>query len=117
MPRVCTVCQHKDRGEIDAALVRGVSSYELESSYTDLTRSSIERHLTNAHIPARLVNAQEARDIADADKIKAELERVKEDVHRLRDKAEQDGDYRTALTGCDRALKALELQAKLSQII
>ena len=46
-----------------------------------------------------------------------ELVRVKEDVHRLKEKAEEDGDLRTALRGCDKALKALELQAKVEQLI
>src|SRR5918999_3807985 len=46
-----------------------------------------------------------------------ELVRVKEDVHRLKEKAEEDGDLRTALRGCDKALKALELQAKVEHLI
>jgi hypothetical protein len=42
---------------------------------------------------------------------------VKADVHRLKEKAEAEGDLRTALLGCDKALKALELQAKVEQLI
>jgi hypothetical protein len=38
-------------------------------------------------------------------------------VHRLKEKAEEEGDLRTALLGCDKALKALELQAKVEQLI
>ena len=51
------------------------------------------------------------------DDLVGELVRVKEDVHRLKEKAEEDGDLRTALRGCDKALKALELQAKVEQLI
>src|SRR5919107_4947386 len=47
------------------------------------------------------------------DDLVGELVRVKEDVHRLKEKAEEDGDLRTALLGCDKARKALELQAKV----
>jgi len=64
-----------------------------------------------------LLKAQEAQELGDAERIAAELEEVKADVRRLKDKAEEAGDLRTALTGCDRALKALELQAKLAQLI
>jgi hypothetical protein len=116
VPRTCTVCVHPQRGEIEAALVRGVSAYEIEAVYTGLKKSSVQRHHDN-HLSLSLRKAQELEDIADADKIKHELEGVKEDVHRLRNKAEEEGDIRTALAGCDRALKALELQAKLAQII
>jgi hypothetical protein len=42
---------------------------------------------------------------------------VKADVHRLRQRAEEEGDLRMALLGCDKALKALELQAKVEQLI
>ncbi len=76
----------------------------------------MQRHHEN-HISLALIKAHELGEIADADIIKAELETVKADVRRLRERAEADGDIRTALAGCDRALKALELQAKLSQII
>jgi len=46
-----------------------------------------------------------------------ELEAVKEDIYRLRNKAEQRGNLNVALQGCDKALKALELHAKVRQII
>lgn len=117
MPRICTVCQHPKRGEIDSALVRGVSPYELESIYSDLKRAAIQRHKEGVHIPRKLLKAQEAQEISDAERIAGELEAVKADVRRLAQKAEEEGDIRTALIGCDRALKALELQAKLAQII
>ena len=42
---------------------------------------------------------------------------MKADVHRLRQRAEEEGDLRTALLGCDKALKVLELQAKVEQLI
>jgi hypothetical protein len=51
------------------------------------------------------------------DDLADELVRVKEGVHRLKEKVEEDGDLRTALLGCDKALKALELQAKVEQLI
>jgi hypothetical protein len=116
MPRVCTVCTHPDRADIDAALVRGVSPYDLETIYSDLKRAAIERHKLN-HLPTSLLKAQEAQEMADADRMLAELQEVKADVWRLKSKAEEGGDYRTAMSGFTHALKALELQAKLTQLI
>ncbi len=56
-------------------------------------------------------------ELDDADHLAAELNKLKRDVHRLKDRAEGEGDLRTALLGCDKALKALELQAKVDQLI
>jgi hypothetical protein len=117
MARQCTVCAHPSRQEIDAALVRGVSSYTLESSYNELSRASIERHERNGHIPVSLLKAQDAHEIGSADNVAAELTRVWHDVHRLKDKAEAEGDIRTALLGVDKALKAVELRARIAQLI
>jgi hypothetical protein len=61
--------------------------------------------------------SQDAGDIADADLLKRELETEKADISRLKGKAEEAEDFRTALAACDKALKALELQAKLAQLI
>jgi hypothetical protein len=116
VPRVCSVCTHEDRADIDAALISGVSVREIASRYVALSKDAVQRHRVD-HLPDTLLKAAEAEELADADKLKQELETVKADVSRLKDKAEREGDYRTALTGCDKALKALELQARLLQLI
>jgi len=64
-----------------------------------------------------LVKAYEVVERDDAEDLAGEVIKVKEDVHRLKEKAENEGDLRTALLGCDKALKALELQAKIEQLI
>jgi hypothetical protein len=90
-------------------------------SYRDITRqfgvdkSALSRH--REHIPELLVKAREALEIEHAEDLATQLNGVKADVHRLKDKAERDGDIRTALSACDKALKALELQAKVEQLI
>jgi hypothetical protein len=117
MARQCTVCQHPKSEEISAALVRGVSSYELAASYGELSNAAIERHRRNGHIQWSLLKAQDAAEIGSADAVSAELKRVYADVQRLKGKAEEQGDLRTALMGVDKALKALELQGKLAQLI
>ncbi len=80
-----------------------------------LSEKAIRRH--REHIPQLLVKAAETMELDDAEHLAAELNKLKQDVHRLKDKAEGEGDLRTALLGCDKALKALELQAKVDQLI
>jgi len=116
MPRRCTVCAHEARAAIDAALVSGATPYDLHSTYIDLSREALQRHKAD-HLPEKLLKAKEAEEIADADNLTAELKRVIADVHRLRARAEEEGDLRTALLGVDKALRAFELQAKLAQLI
>ena len=90
--------------------------YRRIAAQYDLSEAAVRRH-SRDHIPELLLKAYEAIERDDAEDLAGELVRVKTDVHRLRAKAEEEGDLRTALLGCDKALKALELQAKVEQLI
>ncbi len=116
MPRRCTVCDHDEHYAINVDLVdRGVSYRTIANRY-DLSEAALKRH-SKEHIPELLLKAYEAIERNEAEDLAGELVRVKTDVHRLREKAEEEGDLRTALLGCDKALKALELQAKVERLI
>ena len=115
MARACTVCSHPDAVLINEALViEGQSKRAIANRY-ELYASAVQRH--KQHIPQLLLEAYEYLRQTDAEDLAGELTKVKQDVHRLKEKAEEDGDLRTALLGCDKALKALELQAKVEQLI
>lgn len=58
MPRVCTICTHERRGEIDRALVGG-TPYRDVSGRFGTSKSALERHKAE-HLPALL--AQVKRD-------------------------------------------------------
>jgi hypothetical protein len=81
-----------------------------------LKKSSIQRH-RDAHLPFSRRKAKEAEEVWDADRIVAEIRELKEDVHRLKRLAEESGDYRTAMSGFSHVRKAMELQAKLAQLV
>ena len=115
MPRSCTVCGHELAHQINVALVHRESYRNITERYS-VSKAALSRH-SQEHIPELLLKAYEAIERDDAENLAAELVRVKKDVHRLREKAEEEGDLRTALLGCDKALKALELQAKVEQLI
>jgi hypothetical protein len=90
--------------------------YRHIASRHDVSTGALQRH-SREHLPALLVEAYEAIERDDAEDLAGEVIKVKEDVHRLKEKAEEEGDIRAALLGCDKALKALELQAKVEQLI
>ncbi len=115
MPRTCTVCAHDEHHAINVDLLDRVPYRRIATHY-GLSEAAVRRH-SGEHIPQLLLKAYEAIQRDDAEDLASELVRVKTDVRRLREKAEEEGDLRTALLGCDKALKALELQAKVEQLI
>ena len=90
--------------------------YRHIASRHGVSTGALQRH-SREHLPALLVKAYEAIERDDAEDLSGEVIKVKEDVHRLKEKAEDEGDIRAALLACDKALKALELQAKVEQLI
>jgi hypothetical protein len=115
LPRTCTVCSHDQHHAINVDLLHRVPYRNITERF-GVSKAALSRH-SQEHIPELLLKAYEAIERDDAEDLAGELVRVKTDVHRLREKAEDEGDLRTALLGCDKALKALELQAKVEQLI
>jgi hypothetical protein len=116
MPRRCKVCTDERREAIERDILAGTPAREIAERYVTLSHTSVQRHADN-HMAEALAKSREVAELSDAERLKAELERVKADVHRLKTKAEEEGDIKTALMGCDRALKALDLQARVAQLI
>jgi hypothetical protein len=112
VPRSCTVCSHEARAEIDRALVAGQSSYVLADRYSSLSRPAIERHKAN-HLPASLVMAQAAEEVAQADSLLEQVRGLQSRAYGILDKAEAADDLRTALGAIREARGNLELLAKL----
>jgi hypothetical protein len=115
MSRVCTVCTHHEHHKINIDLIHRKAYRTIADRY-GLAQTSLKRHAKD-HIPLLLVEAYESLERGDAESLVTELAREKQDVQRLKGLAEAGEDYRTALLACDKALKALELQAKVEQLI
>jgi hypothetical protein len=115
MARTCTVCTHDEGHAINVALVQREPYRHIASRY-GVTTGALQRHLRE-HIPRLLVKARENVEVSDAERLATELVSEKAHIRRLRDKAEEEGDLRTALAGCDKALKVLDLEARVAQVI
>ncbi len=111
MPRTCTVCTHPDKDAIDAVLVGGASVRGTASVY-DVSEASLRRH-KSSHLPASLVLAQEAQDVAQADDLLEGVRGLQSRTLSILDKAENAGDLRTALGAVREARGNVELLAKL----
>ena len=111
MPRTCTVCRHERLKEINRALVEGIAFPVLVAKYR-VSKDALSRHKAN-HLPATLVKAQEAREVARADDLLDEVRSLQARALTILDRAERVGDLRTALGAIREARGNLELLAKL----
>ncbi len=111
MPRTCTVCEHPKRGAIDKALAGGASNRSVASLY-DVSEASVRRHKGN-HLPAKLVLAEKAAEVAEADDLLEGVRRLQRKTLAILEAAEAGKEYRTALGAIREARGNLELLAKL----
>lgn len=72
MPRRCTVCDHPERHYIDQTLVTG-APYRSIAKQFGTSESAVYRHKIE-HLPANLLKAKEAEEVAHAEDL---LEQVR----------------------------------------
>jgi hypothetical protein len=112
MPRRCTVCAHHEREAIDHALVAGEPYRSVANRYESLSQAAVQRHEEN-HIPATLAKAKEAKEVAHADGLLADVRSLQARTLAVLEAAELSHEHRTALAAIREARSNLELLAKL----
>ncbi len=112
MPRTCTICAHPDRPAIDAALVAGEAYRHIAARFGTST-GALQRH-KDEHLPAALVLASEAGQVAHADDLLAQVRDLQRRTLGILDGAEKAGDRRTALAAIREARGNLELLGRLA---
>ena len=75
MPRRCTVCDHRERDKIDAALVSGAPLRDIAGRH-GVSKSALERH-KGAHLPPHLAKARAAEEVAGADALLLQVRHCK----------------------------------------
>lgn len=111
MPRTCTICEHPEREEIDRALVGETSNLSVSSLF-GVSESAVRRHKGN-HLPAKLVLAEKAAEVADADNLLDQVGDLQRRTMAVLEAAEASHEHRTALSAIREARGNLELLAKL----
>lgn len=111
MPRSCTVCEHPEREAIDRQLV-GDSSNLSVSSLFGVSESAVRRHKAK-HLPAKLVMAEKAQEVAEADDLLDQVRGLQARTLAILEAAEHTHQHRTALSAIREARSNLELLAKL----
>ena len=111
MPRQCTVCNHARRDEIDEALVRG-ETFRKVSGRFEASSAALFRH-KRSHLPRTLVTAAQTAESARGEDLLQEVRFLRQRTMRILDRAEQQGDLRTALRAVSEATKLADLISRV----
>lgn len=109
--RRCSVCQHPEVFAVNEAIVAGASFRDVARQYT-LSHDAVTRHAAK-HLPAALMKAAEAQEVASADKLMAKVNQLETDARRIGREAEAGGDLRAALAAVGQLVKIVELEGRL----
>lgn len=109
MPRVCSVCQHPERAEIDTALVS--QPLRTIADHFHVSKSALIRH--KSHIAGALQAAHEGQDLASAESILAALGDLRGRALAILKTAEGEGALRLALAALKECRAQLQTTAEL----
>jgi len=111
----CKACNFPGHEEHDKALLTGKLSDSNFAEIVGCTSKSIARH--RAHIAKEIAQSAQAQAIISADELFKSIQNEAGVVRELRDAARTGGDIELALKAVDRALKCIELYAKVQGLI
>jgi len=110
MPRKCSVCTNPNRQQIDKAMVSR-QPYRIVALQFGVSRDAVARH--RKHIAAMVAKSIDPEQLAQSGSLLAQLEELRLEAQRLKQKAERAGDYRAALAAVRELCRIVELVAKL----
>ncbi len=106
----CSVCDHRQRGDIDRALVEGGSVRDVARRF-GVGRNAVHRHRKGGHIAEALAKASEAADVARGDDLLARVRGLEDRALRILDRAERAGELRVALRAIAEVRSTIKLLA------
>jgi hypothetical protein len=111
MPRICTICSHPQRSEIDAALVRPDSLRAIAKRF-ETSAAALHRHRSSC-ISEQLSKAKEFSDIAGASTLVKELREITKKTGAILARAVRQKQSDIALKAIARLERQLELKGRL----
>ena len=113
MPRVCTICSHERRDEIEDAFIAGTPKRRIAAHHGVSERAV--RHHMREHLPALLALARDAYSAARADSLLDRIEALQSRTLATLDEVEQTDDYRARLAAIREARANLELIGEVTK--
>jgi hypothetical protein len=111
MSRRCTVCDHSQRTEIDAALIGSGSLRDIARQWR-VSKDAVARHKSD-HLPVHLAKAKHAEETTQADSLLGQLLSLNRATLAILQEAREGKDNELALKAIARTEKQIELQARL----
>src|SRR5829696_4789218 len=115
MGRVCTVCSHEDRFEIDSVLVDRSASYRNIAERFALSSTAVSRHVTGGHISELIALAADAERLARADTLLDRVENLQARTLAILEASEETREHGTALSAIREARRNLELIGEVTK--
>lgn len=115
MGRVCTVCSHEDRFEIDSVLVDRSASYRNIAERFALSSTAVSRHVTGGHISELIALAADAERLARADTLLDRIEDLQARTLAILEASEEAREHGTALSAIREARRNLELIGEVTK--
>jgi hypothetical protein len=112
----CKSCNDPNHEEYDKDYFSGKINKSEYARLVGCSIPSVTRHIEN-HVPKDLVVATEARAVTKADDLLSQISYYETEARRYKEMAEADGNVDLALKAVDRALKCVEIYAKVRGII
>jgi hypothetical protein len=94
VPRICSICSHPRREDIDKQLLSG-APYRSIAKQFEASESAVYRHKSEGHISVDLAQAHEVKEIARADSLLDQLKAVRQRTDELLARAEEAGEVRS----------------------
>jgi hypothetical protein len=111
MPRVCTICSHPQRRQIEAALVACVPNTRIATKYA-VDEAAVRYHTTN-HVHATLTRARDALEITRGDELLEQVRAIVAKTWALLAVAESENDHALELKALAGLTRPLELLGRL----
>jgi len=111
MPQICSICRHKNRPEIDAALLRSESLRNIAKQF-GTSATALHRH-RNSCVSQQLSKAKDASDVVAASALVRELREITAKTRDVLARAVREKNGDLALKAVARLERQLELKARL----
>lgn len=113
MPRVCTICTHPKRAEIEREVASRSGSIRAIADNYDVGRTALTNHLRD-HISEKIAKAAAKKQVEEAISIIGTVQKILTRSEEISIKAQHEGDGKLSLSGLRETRETVKLLAELS---
>ena len=115
MVRLCTICSHQSRYDIDSILVERSLAYRDIAGQFGVSKTAVGRHVSEGHISGLIALAADAERAAQADTLLDRIEALQSRTLAILETTEKTGEHRKALAAIREARRNLELIGEVTR--